>query len=160
MIKKKFGFYLEHVNSYQNRFYAIYFVDSLTGALLLSKRYTLGNISLAKTDDDLIGNFLNAINLFIKEIGNNKHEEIQEINFKDMRIIYEKKNRLICIAITEKSDINVERMILHEILEDFYNRFEREIKFFKGYITPEIMDYVKRLDNLPLNYFFKSDFKL
>ena len=91
LIKKNLGYYLEHLDFKENRFHAVYFVDQLTGALLVSKRYSKSNYGLIETDDDLISNFLNAINLFIKEIGSNKEEEIQEINFKDIRILYEKR---------------------------------------------------------------------
>lgn len=155
LIKKNIGSYLEYLNFKENRFHAVYFVDQLTGALFVSKRYYIKNHCLSETDDDLISNFLNAINLFIREIGSNKNEEIQEINFKDTRIIYEKKERLLCIAITRKTSINIERAILHELLNDFYHRFENEISNFKGYVPPKILNYKNRLENLDLNSLYK-----
>jgi hypothetical protein len=159
-IKRNFGFYLEQLNYRENRFHAVYFVDSLTGALLVSKRYSGINCGLTETDDDLISNFLNAINMFIREIRSNKDEEIQEINFKDTRILYEKKGRLLCVGITKKTNLNVERAILHELLKDFYYRFEDIIKFFKGYVPPEVLKYRNRLEDLDLNSLFKFDINI
>ena len=154
-IKKNFGFYIEQLNYRENRFHAVYFVDSLTGSLLVSKRFSGNNNGLSETDDDLISNFLNAINMFIREIRSNKEEEIQEINFKDTRILYEKKGRLLCVGITKKTNISIERAILHELLKDFYDRFEEVIKYFKGYVPPEILNYKNRLEDLDLNSLFK-----
>ncbi len=159
-IKRNFGFYIEQLNYKENRFHAIYFVDSLSGALLVSKRYSGNNHGLTETDDDLISNFLNAINMFIREIRSNKEEEIQEINFKDTRILYEKKGRLLCIGITKKTNVNIERAILHELLKDFYYRFKNTIKYFKGYVPPEILNYKNRLENLDLNSLFKFNMNL
>ena len=160
LIKENLGYYLEHLNVKENRFHAVYFVDQLTGALLVSKRYSKSNYGLIETDDDLISNFLNAINLFIKEIGSNKEEEIQEINFKDIRILYEKRGRLLCVGITKKTNINIERAILHELLNDFYYRFENEITHFKGYVPPKIINYKDRLEDLDLNSLYKYNLNL
>ncbi len=159
-IKRNFGFYLGQLNFKENRFHAIYFVDSLTGALLVSKRYSENNSGLTETDDDLISNFLNAINMFIREIRSNKEDEIQEINFKDTRILYEKKDRLLCVGITKKTNLNIERVILHELLKDFYYRFKNEIKYFRGYVPPEILNYRNRLETLDLNSLFKFNINL
>jgi len=159
-IKRNFGFYIEQLIYKENRFHAVYFVDSLTGALLVSKRYSGTNYGLKETDDDLISNFLNAINMFIREIRTNKEEEIQEINFKDTRILYEKKGRLLCVGITKKTNLNVERAILHELLKDFFYRFEDVIKNFRGYVPPEIINYKNKLDNLDLNSLFKFNINL
>ena len=159
-IKRNFGFYIEQLNYKENRFHAVYFVDSLTGALLVSKRFSGNNYGLRETDDDLISNFLNAINMFIREIRCNKEEEIQEINFKDTRILYEKKGRLLCVGITKKTNITIERAILHELLKDFYNRFEDVIKYFKGYVPPEIVNYKNKLEDLDLNSLFKFNLHL
>ncbi|TFG25818.1 MAG: hypothetical protein EU532_11310 [Promethearchaeota archaeon] len=159
-IKENLGFYLKHLNVRENRFHAIYFVDQLTGALLVSNRYSKNNYGLTETDDDLISNFLNAINLFIREIGTNKQEEIQEINFKDTRILYEKRGRLLCVGITKKTNVTIERAILHELLNDFYYRFENEIIHFKGYVSPKIINYKNRLENLDLNSLYKFNINL
>ena len=153
-IKRNFGFNLERLEFGQNRFHAIYFVDSLTGALLLSNRYTDGagiNSRIYKNKEDLISSFLNALNMFIKEIKNNNDEEIQEINFKKTRILYEKRGRLLCIGISKKTDLQIEREIIQEIMKDFYEKFENEINHFKGYIEPKILDYKIHLRNLNLN---------
>lgn len=153
-IKRNFGFNLERLEFSQNRFYAIYFVDSLTGSLLLSNRYSENagiNSGIYKNKEDLIGGFLNALNMFIREIKNNNDEEIQEINFKKTRILYEKRGRLLCIGISKKTDLQIEREIIQEIMKDFYERFENEINHFKGYIEPKILDYKNRLRNLNLN---------
>jgi hypothetical protein len=150
-IKNEFAFNFEQSYYEGNRFHAIYFIDSISGSLLVSKRYSGMNSGIIEKDEDLIGNFLNAINMFIQEIGNNKEEEIQEINFKETRILYEKKGRLLGIGITKKTDLKIERAILHQCLNDFYYRFENDIKHFRGYITPEILNYKNRLKFLNLN---------
>ena len=159
-VKNNLSFYLHQFYFKENRFHAVYFVDSITGSLLLSKRYSKISTNISETDDDLISNFLNAINLFIKEIRSNKEEEIQEINFKDSRILYEKKGRLLCVGITKKTDIKIERAILHHILEDFYQQFKNEIEEFKGYIIPEILNYRTRLDIANVNALNNMDRRL
>ena len=145
-----FGF-KEHIRFTNNRFHAIYFIDSLTGALLVSNKFSngfSGEFGLSETDGDLISGFLNAINMFIREIKRNQYEEIQEINFNDTRILYEKRGRLLCIGITKKPDIKIERNMLHDIIQDFYDRFENEINHFNGFITPAILNYKFRLNSL------------
>ena len=150
-MEKKFGFNLKSIEFNDNRFHAIYFVDSISGSLLLSNRYSDKLYGISKSREDLISSFLNALNLFIKEIKINKDEDIQEINFKDTRILYEKKGRLVCIGISKKTDLHIERRILTEILNDFYFKFENEINQFKGYIHPRIKEYKNTLKNLNLN---------
>lgn len=159
-IDRNCGFNLKQIEFNDNRFHAIYFVDSVTGSLLLSNRYSGNNHGMSKNREDLISSFLTALNLFIKEIKINKEEEIQEINFKDTRILYEKKGRLVIIGISKKTDLLIERQILNEVLKDFYYKFEDEINHFQGYIDPKILDYKNHLRNLNLNSFvsFKRDF--
>ena len=145
-----FGF-KEHIRFNKNRFLAIYFIDSITGALLVSNKFSngfSGEFGFSETDGDLISGFLNAITLFIREIKKNEYEEIQEINFSDTRILYEKIGRLLCIGITKKTDLKIERDMLQEIIQDFYDRFENEINHFNGFITPAIMNYKLRLNSL------------
>ena len=143
-----FGFELESLNSQECRFHAIYFIDYETGALLVSNRYS-DNMNFLK--DDLISSFLNAINLFINEVNTDGNEELQEINFRGTRIIYEREGRLLAIAITKKTNLQMERGILREIMEDFYIRFKNFIDNFNGAITPSILDYIKRLKSMNLN---------
>jgi hypothetical protein len=147
-----FGFKLEKVNSQECRFHAIYFIDYETGALLVSNRYTN---SLNFLKEDLICSFLNAINLFINEVNEGVNEELQEINFKGTRIIYQREGRLLAIAITRKTNLQMERGILREIVEDFYIRFKNYINNFNGEVNPSILNYKKRLERLNLNSLFK-----
>jgi hypothetical protein len=109
----------------------------------------------------LISGFLNALNLFINEIKpESMNDEIQEVNFKDSRILYERRGRLSVIAISKKTNLQVERVILHRIMEDFYYRFESAIRNFNGNIDPSILQYKKRLENMNLNTLFKFDVHL
>jgi hypothetical protein len=149
---KKFGFSLENHNSQQCRFHAIYFIDYESGALLVSNRYS-DTLNFLK--DDLICSFLNAINLFINEINEGSKEELQEINFKGTRILYEREGRLLAIAITKKTNLQIERGILREIVEDFYIRFKNFINNFNGAVDPSILNYKKRLKSINLNSLFK-----
>ena len=156
-IRNNFGFELDKFNSQECRFHAIYFIDYETGALLVSNRYT---DSLNFLKDDLISSFLNAINLFINEINEGANEELQEINFKGTRILYEREGRLLAIAITKKTNLQMERGILREIMEDFYIRFKNFIDNFNGAITPSIRDYKKRLKSMNLNSLFKFNIQI
>jgi hypothetical protein len=113
------------------------------------------NLNLLK--DDLICSFLNAINLFINEVNEGANEELQEINFRGTRILYEREGRLLAIAITKKTNLQIERGILREIVEDFYIRFKHQINNFNGEVYPGILDYKKRLKSMNLNSLFKFD---
>ncbi len=156
-ITNNFGFELDKFNSQECRFHAIYFIDYETGALFVSNRYT---DSLNFLKDDLISSFLNAINLFINEVNGGNNEELQEINFKGTRILYEREGRLLAIAITKKTNLQMERGILREIMEDFYIRFKNFIDNFNGAITPSIRDYKKRLKSMNLNTLFKFNIQI
>ncbi len=151
-----YGFKRESDFRDQERFHAIYLVDSVSGSVLVSNRYSDNKI-LTETSEDLISSFLNAMNMFMKEIKNDQQDEIQEINFKDSRILYEQRGRLMCIGITKKTDLPAERAILHDVLIDFYQKFEYEINQFKGIIVPEILRYKKNLETLLQH---ESNFKL
>jgi len=158
-LEKSYGFNLEKINSSNNRFHAIYFLDNLTGSLLLSNKYT--DNSKFSSYEDLISGFLNALNLFMNEIKpESVDDEIQEVNFRESRILYERKGRLSVIAITKKTNLQVERVILRQIMEDFYNKFEYAIRNFNGNIDPSILQYKKRLENMNLNELFKSTIHL
>ena len=148
----KFGFKLDKITSNECRFHALYFLDNETGALLVSNRYS-NNLSFLR--DDLICSFLNAINLFISELKEGSKEELLEINFRDTRILYQKEGRLLVIAITKKTNLQVERGILREIAEDFYIRFKNFINNFNGAVDPAVLSYKKRLKNMNLNSLFK-----
>jgi len=148
----KFGFKLDKITSNECRFHALYFLDNETGALLVSNRYS-NNLSFLR--DDLICSFLNAINLFISELKEGSKEELLEINFRDTRILYQKEGRLLVIAITKKTNLQVERGILREIAEDFYIRFKTFINNFNGAVDPAVLNYKKRLKNMNLNSLFK-----
>ena len=151
---KEYGFTPEKIDLQKSRFHAIYFLDNLTGALFLSKKYTKD--SEFSSNEDLISGFLNALNLFIKEIkSKSKSDEIQEINFQETRLLYARKERLLVIAITRKTNLQIERGILNEIVEDFYSRFKTSINQFNGIIDPRIESYKKRLDNINLNSLFR-----
>jgi len=152
--ENNFGFKLEKYTSQECRFHALYFIDYETGALLVSNRYT---DSLNFLKDDLICSFLSAINLFINEVNEGGNEELQEINFKGTRILYEREGRLLAIAITKKTNLQMERGILKEIVEDFYIRFKNLINNFNGEVNPSILNYKKRLESLNLNSLFRFD---
>lgn len=149
---KKYGFDIVGINPQESLFHAIYILDYESGSLLVSNRFS-HHLSFLK--DDLICSFLNAINLFINELKEGVNEELQEINFKDTRILYEREGRLLVIAVTRKMDLQMERGIIREVLEDFYIRFKDYINNFNGAIAPGIINYKKRLERLNLNSAFK-----
>ena len=155
-LEKSYGFNVEKINSSNNRFHAIYFLDNLTGSLLLSNKYT--DNSKFSSYEDLISGFLNALNLFMNEIKpESVDDEIQEVNFRESRILYERKGRLSVIAITKKTNLQAERVILRRVMEDFYSKFEHAIRNFNGNIDPSILQYKKRLENMNLNELFRLD---
>lgn len=149
---RNFGFEFDKYNSQECRFHAIYFIDYETGALLVSNRYSDG---LNFLKDDLICSFLNAINLFINEVNKGENEELQEINFRGTRILYQREGRLLAIAITKKTNLQMERGIMREIVEDFYIRYKNFINNFNGEIDPSVLNYKKRLKSMNLNSLFK-----
>jgi hypothetical protein len=149
---RDYGFNMEKIDSQESLFHAIYFLDYETGSLFVSNRFS-DNLSFLR--DDLICSFLNAINLFINELKEGGNEELQEINFKNTRILYEREGRLLVIAVTRKNDVRIERGIVREILEDFYLRFKKYINNFNGAIDPLILNYKKRLEGMNLNSVFK-----
>jgi hypothetical protein len=158
-LEKTYGFNIEKIDSDDNRFHAIYFLDNITGSLLLSKKYTQN--TRFSSHEDLISGFLNALNLLMSEIKpESMNDEIQEVNFNESRILYERKGRLSVIAISKKTNLQVERVILHQIMEDFYFRFESAIRNFNGSIDPSILQYKKRLEDINLNTLFKFDIKV
>ena len=155
--EKSYGFNLERIDESNNRFHAIYFLDNLTGSLLLSNKYSSN--SKFSSHEDLISGFLNALNLFMSEIKpESVNDEIQEVNFRESRILYERRGRLSVIAITKKTNLQVERVILRQIMEDFYSKFEYAIRNFNGNIDPSILRYKKRLKNINLNELSNFDF--
>ncbi|MFW9882264.1 MAG: hypothetical protein ACFFG0_55080 [Candidatus Thorarchaeota archaeon] len=151
-LNRNYGFRHGKINTQEDLFHAIYFLDYETGALLVSNRFSN---NLSYLNDDLICSFLNAINLFINELKEGVSEELQEINFRDTRILYEREGRLLVIALTKKNDLQMERGIVREILEDFYYRFKNDINNFNGSIAPAIIDYKKRLECMNLDSLFK-----
>lgn len=153
--ERTFGFQLEKLNLKENRFHAIYFIDYITGSLLISKQCS--DRSHLSNKEDLICSFLNAISRVIQEI---KDDEIQEINLRDSRIIYERKDRLLCVAISKKTNLQIERAILHEITEDFYRKFKNQIARFDGRISPEFLKYRESLEKLNFNSLFKFKIKI
>lgn len=154
--KKNFGFKVRRINQSDCYFHAIYFLDNITGSLLISKQYSENTNT--SSNGDLISGFLNALNLFIKEIKPGEtDEEIQEINFRETRILYERLGRLSVIAITKKLNLKFERHLLRYIINDFYSRYESSIKHFNGIIEPSILNYEKKLEML--NY-YNSNFDL
>jgi hypothetical protein len=155
-VDRYYGFTQDKIRSQENLFHALYFLDYESGSLLVSNRFS-NNLSFLK--DDLICSFLNAINLFINELKEGVSEEIQEINFRDTRILYEREGRLVVIAITKKNDLKTERGVVREILEDFYYRFKNYINNFNGSIAPAIIDYKKRLESMNLDSLFKFNTK-
>jgi hypothetical protein len=148
--EKSYGFNINAIDVSNNRFHAIYFLDNLTGSLLLSNKYS--NNSKFSSHEDLISGFLNALNLFMSEIKpESEDDEIQEVNFRESRILYERRGRLSVIAISKKTNLQVERVILRQIMEDFYSKFESSIRNFNGNIDPSILQYKKRLKNIDFN---------
>ncbi|MHA1726089.1 MAG: hypothetical protein ACTSYC_04805 [Promethearchaeota archaeon] len=142
-------FKLKDLNENGAIFHAIYFIDEFTGSLLVSRNNPNTKGFLAEKKEDLISSFLSAMNMFINEIKKDGiQEEIQEINFKDTRLLYQRKGRILCIGISNKKDLMVERALLNKIMNDFYYRFEMQINRFNGVIDPSIQRYSSELERL------------
>lgn len=141
------GFKPNQILNDPDRFHAIYFIDNITGSVLISNKYS----NFSAKNEDLISGFLSAMNMFVQELQEDQTEEIQEINFQGSRILYERKGRLLCIGFTKKTDLQSERTILKRVINDFYFRFKEEIKNFNGYIDPAMIEYKDKLKGLNLN---------
>ena len=152
-IDKTCGFGIHRLTSTDNLFHTIYIIDNITGALFVSSKYS-DKLNISETPEDLISSFLNAMNLFINETFHREEEiqdEVQEVNFNRMRILYEKRERLMVIAISKKTNLETEKYFVHEILNDFYTRFENKISQFNGIIDPAMQNYKNRLKNFDLS---------
>ncbi len=149
-----YGFKANDDPEHAKRFNALYFIDYETGSLFLSNKYSEHSM-VEGANDDLISGFLNAINIFINEINeiHDEKEEIREINFRDTRILYERKGRLLVIGFTKKTELSIERDILHNILLDFYDRFRNKIQNFKGVIDHDILKYKNVLNEADFTKF-------
>jgi len=71
--------------------------------------------------EDLISNFLIALNLFIKEINEDNNEEIQDINFKETRILYERMQK-DKKTIEQRPNLTDEKDPFQEMLDTVKNR--------------------------------------
>lgn len=152
-IDKKYGFKLGDLTTNESLFHAIYIIDEITGSLLVCKKNPKSIGLLTEAKEDLISNFISAMNMFINEIKNDGiKEEIQEINFKDTRLLYQRRGRILCIGISTKHDLELERTLLINIMNDFYYRFENQIKNFNGVIDPAILRYTSKLESIILKY--------
>ena len=120
-----------HIENESNIFHAIFLIDSKTGLTFLSKRFSNNLCKFNSDNEDLISGFLNALNHFVKEL-DFENESIEEVNFKNNRILYEQKGRLMAIAISKKTDIGIERRFLSMIINDFYLSFKFNIENFCG----------------------------
>lgn len=119
------------VDNISARFHAIFFIDNKTGLTFLSKKFSRNFNKFNSDNEDLISGFLNALNYFVKELDFD-NESIEEVNFKNNRILYEQKGRLMAIAISKKTDIEIERCFLRMIINDFYLSFKFNIENFYG----------------------------
>ena len=119
------------VDNISARFHAIFLIDSKTGLTFLSKKFSKNLNKFNSDNEDLISGFLNALNYFVKEL-DFENESIEEVNFKNNRILYEQKGRLMAIAISKKTDIGIERRFLSMIINDFYLSFKVYIENFCG----------------------------
>jgi len=119
------------IDTMSERFHAIFLIDAKTGLTFLSKKFSKNFDKFNTDNEDLISGFLNALNYFVKEL-DFEDESIEEVNFKNNRILYKQKERLMAVAISKKTDIEVEHKILSNILNDFYHSFKINIENFTG----------------------------
>lgn len=119
------------IDNLSDRFHAIFLIDAKTGLTFLSKKFSKNFNKFNSDNEDLISGFLNALNYFVKELDFD-NESIEEVNFKNNRILYEQKGRLMAIAISKKTNIEIERTFLSMIINDFYLSFKVNIENFYG----------------------------
>ncbi len=120
-----------HIDNISARFHAIFFIDNKTGLTFLSKKFSKNFNKFNSDNEDLISGFLNALNYFVKEL-DFENESIEEVNFKNNRILYEQKGRLMAIGISKKTNIEIERKFLSMIINDFCLSFKFNIENFCG----------------------------
>ena len=98
------------------------------GILIFSKNYVRLNIS-----DDLLGEFLSAIDAFIKET---TEGEIKNISLKDSKFTYLVGEKLIIVLNTDERDNDILiQNLLKQIESEFLDEFRDEIKYFTGETT-------------------------
>ncbi len=119
------------IDNLSDRFHAIFLIDAKTGLTFLSKKFSKNFNKFNSDNEDLISGFLNALNYFVKELDFD-NESIEEVNFKNNRILYKQKGRLMAIAISKKTNIEIERTFLSMIINDFYLSFKVNIENFCG----------------------------
>ena len=87
-------------------FHSIYLIDGETGVEYISKNY-----SENKYDVNVITGMFKALETFINHLAySENYEHLQEINFKGLRIVYERynpafgKKSLLCVGVSKKEE--------------------------------------------------------
>ena len=135
-------------------FHSIYLIDGETGCELISKNY-----SDNEYDVNVITGMFKALETFINHLAySDRYEYLQEINFKGLRIVYERynpafgKKSLLCVGISKKvEDAKIEHAFLQKIVIDFYNVYEPIIQHFKGDVMP-FQCFFNRLEEYQYNW--------
>jgi len=135
-------------------FHSIYLIDGETGVEYVSKNY-----SENKYDVNVITGMFKALETFINHLAySENYEHLQEINFKGLRIVYERynpafgKKSLLCVGISKKEeDAMIEHAFLQKIVIDFYNVYEPVIQHFKGDVMP-FQCFFNRLEEYQYNW--------
>ncbi len=135
-------------------FHSIYLIDGETGCELISKNY-----SENKYDVNVITGMFKALETFINHLAySDRYEHLQEINFKGLRIVYERFNpafgekSLLCVGVSKKvEDANIEHAFLQKIVIDFYNTYKPFIQHFRGDVMP-FKSFFYRLEEFQYNW--------
>jgi RNase P protein component len=136
------------------QFQAVYIIDANTGISLVSQDFSDQHF-----DEDLISGMFRALETFINHLAySNEFEKIQEINFQGVRIIYERyggDHPVLGVAISKKQDpIATERLLLKNILQDFYQTYQSQFNNFRGNVLP-FQQFRNRLSMMNINKNFK-----
>jgi len=135
-------------------FHSIYLIDGETGVEYVSKNYSENNY-----DVNVITGVFKALESFINHLAySDKYEHLQEVNFNELRIVYERynpafgKKSLLCVGISKKDeDPKIEHAFLQKIVIDFYNVYEQVIQHFQGDVMP-FQCFFNRLEEYQYNW--------
>jgi hypothetical protein len=125
----------------ESPFHAIFLMEAQTGLTLISKHYTN-----YKYNEDLLSGMFKALESFISNLSySNQFERIEEINFGDTRIVYERLGPVMAVGISRKLNSEIEHQVLSNIIQEFVAQYGSCLDSFKGNISP-FQDFTQRLN--------------
>ncbi|MHA1522036.1 MAG: hypothetical protein ACTSRK_17815 [Promethearchaeota archaeon] len=134
-----------------NPFFAIFILDSNSGVELVSHSFENPRIDL---DVDALSGMFKALELFINNMAySDQFEAVQEINFHEKRIVYERygppNHQILCVGVSRKViSTKKEHYVLKAIVRDFYETYRPQLQNFVGEVK-YFENFYPILENIP-----------